>query len=197
MNFLRITQNALLLLALPLAFAACKDDDKDNPQPNNQDNELITTVRYTLTPVGGGGAALTAQYRDVDGDGGAAPVITYNGGAARLIFDKSKTYTGEILLLDESKSPIDTISNEVLEEANEHLLVYKTNPANLLTITRTDLDTNTPTPFPLGLQTTVAPRATAGTGTLQVILRHQPGVKDGTETPGDTDVDVTFAAEVQ
>ncbi len=185
-----------LLLALPVVFSACKDDKKDDPKPDNQDNELITTVRYTLTPVGGG-AAITAQYRDIDGDGGTAPVFTYSAGATKLLLAKSKTYTGEILLLDESKSPVDTISNEVLEEANEHLFIYKVAPPALFTVVRTDFDTNTPTPLPLGLQTTLATTATADTGTLQIILKHQPDVKNGTETPGDTDVDVSFPVEVR
>lgn len=185
-----------LLLAASLAFPACKDDDDPKPQPPANEGEVITTLRYTLTPVGGG-AARTAQFRDLDGDGGTAPVLTYDGGAARLLLDKTKTYTGAVLLLDETKSPVDTISNEVLEEADEHLFVYKLSaptPADLLTITRTDRDANM---LPLGLETTVAPRATPGTGTLQIILKHQPGVKDGTEAPGDTDIDVSFGVEVR
>ncbi len=181
----------ILLLATPMLLASCS---KDDPKPNNQDNEVITTVRYTLTPAGGG-AAVFAQYRDADGDGGAAPVFSYNSGT-RLTLDRSTTYTGRILLLDETKSPVDTISNEVLEEANDHLLVYKPLPTNLLTITRTDRDTNTP-PLEIGLVTSLVTGATAGTGNLQVILRHQPGAKNGTETPGDTDVDVTFPVDVR
>jgi hypothetical protein len=192
------TTKLALLLALPFAFSACKKDKKEDPKPNNADNEVITTIRYTLTPVGGG-TTITAQSRDVDGDGGAAPVLTYTGatGATKLVFDKAKTYTGDILILDETKSPVDTVSNEVFKEADEHLFVYKPLAADLLTIVRTDFDASTPVPLPLGLKTTVTPRSTAGTGTLQIILRHQPGVKNGLEAPGDTDVDVTFPVEVR
>ena len=37
----------------------------------------------------------------------------------------------------------------------------------------------------------------AGSGSLRVILRHQVGTKDGTETPGSTDFDTTFPVTIQ
>ena len=186
----------LLLLALPLAFVACKKDKIDDPTPDNQDNEVITTLRYTLTPVGGG-PALVVQYRDADGDGGAAPVFTFPGtGNTRLILPALTTYTGRVLLLDETKSPVDTISNEVYAERNDHLLVYNVAPAGLLTVVRTDRDTNAP-PLEVGLETRLDTGPIPGPVTMQIILRHQPGLKDGTAAPGDTDVDVTFPVQVQ
>ena len=196
-HFMTIPKNFpwALLLTLPLIFSSCKDDDDALPPPPNQDGEVITTVRYTLTPVGGG-TALTAQYRDLDGDGGTAPVLSYPAGAVRLTLTRAQTYTGALLLLDESKSPVDTISNEVLAEANDHLFVYRAAPVGLLSITRTDRDTNAP-PLEIGLATRVVAGAAPGVGTLQVVLKHQPGAKTGAEAPGDTDVDVTFAVEIQ
>jgi hypothetical protein len=37
----------------------------------------------------------------------------------------------------------------------------------------------------------------AENGTTQIVLKHQPDVKDGTCAPGETDIDVTFVTEVQ
>ncbi len=188
---------ALLLLAAPLAFSACKKD-KEEPKPAD-DNELITTVVYTLeAPAGSTAPAVSITWEDRDGDGGAAPVVT-GGTAGRLTLQRNTLYTGSILLLDRTKTPADTISNEVADEADQHLFVYQTTPAGLLNIVRTDRDTNR---LEVGLETTATAPA-AGTGSLKITLRHQPPmangtrIKDGTFGPGDTDVAADFPVTVQ
>jgi hypothetical protein len=96
-------------------------------------------------------------------------------------------------VLNESANPVANIKEEVAKEAVDHLFVFKPAPANILTVTVTDKDSKN---LPVGL---VADAVTtgAGTGTLQVILRHQPGSKNGTEIPGSTDLDATFNVRVQ
>ena len=175
-----------LLLAVPFVFTACKKD-KD-PAPTDE-NEVITTVTYTLTPVSGG-TPVTIKYRDPDGDQGSQPgVIT-----GALALAAGANYTGTLTVQDETKSPIGDVTAEILEKADEHLFVYTVSPAGLLTITRTDKDSKN---LAVGLTTSVQARATAGTGTLNIVLRHQPGTKDGTATPGSSDVDVSFPVTVQ
>ena len=175
----------LPLLALPFVFTAC-DYDKD-PAPVDE-NEVITTVTYTLTPVGGG-APVSVTFRDPDGDQGSQqPTI------GSLTLAANTAYTGAITVLDETKNPVENTTADILEESDEHLFVYTVNPAGLLTIARTDKDKNN---LEIGLATSLQTRATAGTGTLNVVLRHQPGTKNGTATPGSSDVDVTFPVTVQ
>lgn len=175
---------AAALLAAPLVFSACSDDDDPTP---DEENEQITTVTYLLTPTTGGGAAVTATWRDTDGTGGSAPTI------GSLGLRPNTTYTGSIVLLDETKSPVADVTEEVEEESDEHLLVYASTPASLLAITRTDRDSKN---LEVGLATQLVTNA-AGIGSLRVTLRHQPVGKDGTATPGDTDVEVTFPVTVQ
>ena len=96
------------LLSLTLFQTSCKKDTIQPPNPNVE--ELITTFKITLTDSAGVNPTVTAMYRDLDGDGGVGPSI----------FDSIKlkpntTYNASILLLDETKTPADTISNEVLE----------------------------------------------------------------------------------
>lgn len=172
-----------LLAAAPL-FSACNDDN-DDPVADD-DNEQITTVTYTLTPTSGG-APVSVTYKDADGDGGAAPTI------GTLTLAANTTYTGALTLLDETKTPAVNTSAEILQEADEHLFVFAPAPANLVTVTRTDRDRNN---LEVGLQTRLV-TTTAATGTLKITLRHQPGTKNGTETPGDTDVEVTFPTVVR
>lgn len=175
---------AALLLATPLVFAACSKD-KNDPVPD-EENEQITTVTYTLTPPAGG-AAVTASWKDLDGTGSTAPTIS------ALSLKPNTTYTGAISLQDETKNPPANITDKVNEEGDAHLLVYTPSSTNLLTVTRTDKDSKN---LELGLATRLETKA-AGTGSLRITLRHQPGTKDGSATPGDTDVEVTFPVTVQ
>lgn len=176
---------AAVLLATPLLFASCKKDTED-PKPD-EDNEQITTVSYVLTPATG--AAVTATWRDIDGTGGNAPTISALG------LKPNTTYTGNIILLDETKTPVVVTSDEVAKEKDEHLFFYESTPAGLLGITRTDRDSKN---LEVGLATRLVTNA-AGTGTLKITLRHQPGagVKNGTFAPGDTDIEVAFPVTVQ
>ena len=176
-----------LLLALPLAFTACKKDDEPEPE---EDNELITTVTYALTPTGGSTApAATITWDDLDGAGGAAPVIT--GGP--LALRANTTYTGTVTLLDKTKTPVANVTDEVAKEKEDHLFFYDPTPAGLLTVTRTDRDANS---REVGLATRLV-TTTAATGALKITLKHQPGTKDGTAGPGDVDVEATVPVSVQ
>ncbi len=96
-------------------------------------------------------------------------------------------------VLNEAENPVENIKEEVIEEAVDHLFVFKPTPANVLTVTITDKDSKN---LPLGIVSD-AVTTTAATGKLQVILRHQPGVKTGAEAPGSTDLDATFNVKVQ
>lgn len=55
--------NLLGLLVIVLAFVAC---EKDRPVIPNE-NELITTLNYTLTPTNGG-TAVVLTFKDLDGE---------------------------------------------------------------------------------------------------------------------------------
>ncbi len=175
---------AALLLAAPLVFSACKKDE--DPEPD-EDNEQITTVTYVLTPTTAGASTATVTWRDVDGPGGNAPTI------GTLNLKANTSYTGAITLLDETKNPVANVTDEVAKESDEHLFIYEGTPASLLSITRTDRAAKN---LEIGLTTRVVTTA-AGTGSLKITLRHQPGSKNGTATPGDTDAEVTLPVTVQ
>lgn len=187
-TILKLTGIALIAAAF---ITGCKkDEDKvEEPHEHTHDSEVVTTLRLTFVDSAGLAPTVTAQFRDPDGDGGNAPLAF---DTIRLL--PNKTYLAEVLLLNETKNPADTISNEVIEEANEHLFFYT--PVNVnATVTITDLDSNTP-PLPLGITTKWKTQAVS-TGTVRVVLRHQPDAKDGTYAPGETDIDLTFQAVVE
>ena len=164
------------------------EDDPENPNPVNE-SEVMTTFKLTFVDSAGTAPNVVAQYRDPDGDGGNSAV---QFDIIRLL--PNKTYLASVQILDETKSPVVTISDEVEEEANDHMFFYTPSSVNA-TITVVDQDTNTP-PLPLGLETKWKTQATSD-GTVRIVLRHQPGVKDGTYAVGETDIDLTFQLEVE
>ena len=169
-------------------FTSCKKDDDDPKNPGDpNETELITTVRINFTDSAGLAPNATVVFRDLDGDGGNAP-----SRFDTIRLQPSTTYFTEILLLDESKLPADTISIEVADEANDHLFFFLHTGVNIVT-TYLDQDSNG---LPLGLSTRWVTGA-AGSGTSRVTLKHQPGVKDGSQAPGETDIELTFRSEVQ
>lgn len=178
----------VLTLFVALAFTAC---EKDDPVVPNEE-ELITTVNYTLTPADGS-AAITLSFVDLDGDGGDAPSIT--GGT----LSANQTYSGSLELLNEAESPSENITEEIEEEDVDHQFFFQSDVSNL-TIAYNDMDGDG---NPVGLRTTLT-TGDATSGSLTIILRHEPsksatGVSDGdiTNAGGETDIEVTFSIDVQ
>ena len=180
----------LALGALSLVVVSCKKDEVKpaEPTPPNE-NELITTLELKFSGKGviGNDTTFVVTFNDPDGDGGNAPT------QETIHLLKNSTYKVEVTLLDKSKTPADTISNEVLEEANDHLFFYSSNPTSLVNVKIEDKDSNGKN---LGLKSTWKTSKDSNKGKVKVKLMHQPGVKDGTSATGDTDVEVDFQVNV-
>ncbi|HNJ72980.1 MAG TPA: hypothetical protein PL129_10790, partial [bacterium] len=86
----------------------------------------------------------------------------------------------------------DTVSNEVYDERNDHMFFFHGHDVNLVVNYR-DVDDNN---IPVGLLTRWITGA-ASSGEAHVTLKHQPGVKNGTSTPGETDIEVEFPIRIQ
>jgi hypothetical protein len=177
----------LALGALSLVVVSCKKEDHDH---DHNEVELITTVELKFSGKGSLGPDTTfvVTFNDPDGDGGNAPTQFET-----IHLLKNSTYNVEVTLLDKSKTPAETISNEVLAEANDHLFFYSSNPTGLVDVLITDKDSNGKN---LGLKSTWT-TTNAGSGKVKVKLMHQPGKKDGTSATGDTDVDIDFQVNVK
>lgn len=174
----------MLLLGVTTLFSQCKDSG--NEVAPDDENELITTVILKFTEQGTTNVS-TFKSSDPDGEGGNPAVID------PILLKANTNYSVGIQILDESKStPVD-ITKEVEKESDEHLFVYTASPASLLTYTADDKDANN---FPVGIAGKAITGA-AGNGKLKVQLRHQPGNKNGTTTPGSDDVNVDFDLTIQ
>lgn len=143
------------------------------------------------------GTAVVMEFKDLDGDGGKNPTFTTSGP-----LKNGETYTGTLLVLNESQSPAEDITAEISAEDEDHQFFYEVtgNLAGNLAISYNDKDADN---NPVGLKTTVKPSGVA-TGKLKVTLRHEPnksasGVSAGSiaNAGGVTDIEVTFDVEVK
>jgi hypothetical protein len=176
----------LSIIAL-LFMTSCTDDDAVTII---NEEELITTVELELTNSADATNVVLFKSVDIDGEGPDDPVITITG-----TVNANSTYLGAVRFLNESIAPSEDITEEVIEESNEHEVFY-TSSITDLTITKTDLDVNG---NPLGVLTTFQTGA-IGTGTLILVLRHEP-IKPNDDTligaGGETDAEVSFTFEVE
>lgn len=172
----------LLTLGVFIIIASLTGCKKDDPEPENE-NELITTVKLTFTE---GDDILTYSWKDLTPGTGVDPIIS------DIALEAGKTYAVAVEFLDESKTPADNITEEVSEESDEHIVFIYPSVSGA-TWSATDKDVNN---LPIGLEGTFT-ATTAGNGKLRVVLRHQPGSKDGSFTPGSSDLDVEFPLVIE
>lgn len=177
---------SFLIISMMLVLLSSCDKD---PDPVNEE-ELITTLEYTLTPRDGGDV-VKLTFKDLDGDGGNAPTITSSP------LKSGKVYDATLMLLNESESPSENITKEIEGEDEEHQFFFEVSPSivPVINVAYNDKDGNN---NPVGLKSIVTTTA-IGNGTLKITLRHEPiktatGVSNGfiANAGGETDIEVTF-----
>ena len=173
----------LLVGLLSVVIISCSKDD-DSPEPINEE-EVITTMTVVLNP-----GNITLKSQDLDGDGPNAPNVTVSGNLSA-----NTTYTGSVTFLNELESPAEDITEEVEEEDDKHQVIFVSSGVALsVSDLNTDGNGND-----LGTQFSLS-TAAAGSGTLRIVLRHEPTKpNDGTlaGAGGETDIDVSFNVTVE
>ena len=205
-----IITTAALLAMLGTTFTACKKDKKEDPAPQQpappaNQAELITTMKVTLHDTTTH-TNTTYVFSDLDGPGGnPATFGGTNQSDSVITILSNHVYETTILLLDQTKNPIDTISNEVNTEGADHMFFFNSiaptgTPYNtylsgsMTNIKYLDLDANN---RGIGLSTEwTAPSMMMTKSPLTIELKHQPSVKDGSYAPGETDIQVDFKLKV-
>ena len=196
-----------ILLLATLALLSCSK--KEQTVSPSVPEEALTTVILTATPQGGGASVFAKWNQKVGADGN--PIGDPDTSQATLELKDSTVYVGQITMIDSTQTPPFLVSGEVLERGTYHLFFYQPTPTKLpLIIPGTPNDTGSAPlnlvvletdhyssahQYPIGLQTNLLTGAPSS-GRLRVVLRHQPNVKDGTYTPGESDADVTFGVRI-
>ena len=173
------------LLAIPFLYFSCSDDDDNTPDPINEE-EVITTMTVTLTDAMSN--VVTMQTQDLDGDGPNEPVVS--GGT----LSAGTTYTGSIVWLNEMEDPAEDITEEILEEDDEHQVFFSATGV-VMDFTYSDFDSNN---NPLGTQFELT-TTDAGSGTVTITLIHEPTKpNDGLDSAGgEIDIQTAFPVTVE
>jgi hypothetical protein len=166
-----------------LTATSCKKDKA----PVNEE-ELITTVSLNFTEAGTTNVS-TFVFRDLDGEGGNPPSSFQD-----IVLAPGKVYNMTISLLNESVSPAENITDEIVAEAADHQFYYQATGAPVL-ITGYNNDSNG---LPLGTSV-IWTTSTTGNGTVRITLKHKPGIKASGDpvTVGDTDIELDWVTRVQ
>jgi hypothetical protein len=213
-----IPRTTALALALAVLTAACSDplDAGGDTDGGGEETEVITTVTLTFTPATG--AAVTASFRDPDGDGGMS------GTTDPIVLAAGIEYAMTVAFRNELANPPEDITTEVEEEAEDHQIFVLgsavTGPAMTMTPSavlehayadvESDYTTNTGDDLPVGLANTIT-TVGAGAGELELVLRHMPelngalqkvgglaeALAGGDALPGEVDAKVTFDVTVE
>ncbi|WP_224491085.1 type 1 periplasmic binding fold superfamily protein [Robertkochia flava] len=178
-SFLKIN---LALVAL-IVLSACSSDD-DTPEQINEE-ELIDRVVLEIT----------------DTDTQAMETFIWEEGATApepIVLNSGKTYAVEIGFFNASNpGNIIDITEEVIEEADEHQVFYETDISSL-TISPAGGDFEDTQGNKLGILTNWSATGTTS-GAVTTYLVHEPVSKTGTDRDdlgGETDVQVAFTVVI-
>ncbi len=164
---------------------------RKDPKTPAAEQELITTLKLTLTDTAAPYLSQTFIFADIDGDGGETASID----TIKIL--AGKVFNASLLLLDERNFPADTSTNEIKSLNTEHQFFYQSMPSDMITnFTYLDFDDNGK---PLGDLFECKTNAVVSNGILRITLRHQPNKNglnvsnnDITNADGETDIEVNF-----
>jgi hypothetical protein len=190
-NFIKTNFIILSILALSLVyFSSCKKQSTDEHTNLDEENELITTVSLTLID-SASNDTFRYTWKQLGGPGTTITVDTI-----KLI--PNRTYFGSTQILDESKTPVFNVTEEIRADANHHRFVFTSTTPNVR-VNILDFDTHLP-PIELGLSYTIyTQNAVGGSHKLDVVLRHYTESSPKTDglTAGSTDISVSFPMVLQ
>jgi len=179
-----------MLMLTAVLFISCSDNPSSVDTDGPGEVELITQVTLQLEELNANGEPngniVNAVWEDADGPGGDAPTVE------SLNLNRGVNYEGTVQLLNTTENPPEDITEEVMEEAEEHQFFYEFDSGGIQ-IERLDADANG---LLLGINYRILVSSGAANGNLRVILLHfEDADKTSNSFPSnqtgiDTDVDI-------
>ncbi len=184
----------LCLINVASILIACKKNDPKNPVSTIAQEQITTIILngYNHNNPNDTKHKFMVKWEDLDGDGGKAPSID------SLVLDTGFEYLVNLLVIDKTKTPFDTISKTLETLKNIHQFFY-TPSASLqhkLYASIKEFDTNKP-PLPFGMEVHLNVMSDElyslpVLGSLNIVLSHYDGIpKTATKSP-ESDIDITI-----
>jgi len=179
-----------LILAIGFLGGCKRDPAKPNkPNPDDQiDHGFITSVKLLFKDSANANDTREFVFSDPDGPGGLPP-----SRIDTIKLDNGKTWLCSIKFFDDTDNGKD-LTPTIKQEEKDHIMCYIPSGtiSQSLSIYRTDWDGK----YEVGLESKWY-SLSEGIGGVTCILKHQVGIKDGTCTPGSTDVEVVFPTIIE
>lgn len=173
---------ALFALFIIATTVQCSKDD-DTPEEIHEE-EVITRVTLNITDASDATNTITWN------EGETVPTISLGADA---------TYQVSIHFFNASDpNDVEDITEEVIEEADEHHVFYGIADANLIIASAAN-DTEDSAGNPINLKT-VWTTAAAGSGTVRAYLIHEPTTKTAStrsDFGGETDIELDFPVTIE
>lgn len=180
-----------LTLACATIITSC-NKKTDPPTPDEQ--ELITTVKIQLLEEFSS-FVQTYEYKVENGFGGSGGTIKIDS----IKLKPNTKYDAVLTVLNEKATPIEDITEEIIEESNDHLFFFTSNPSTGNGSISVNSGNKDKTGNPLN-QTFKLTTGSNGQGKFQIVLLHEPANKNATSLEaagGETDLDATFPVLIQ
>jgi len=177
-------------MTLVIFWSACNKQEKAVAPPV-PGNEFITTLKLVATNVADSTDMVSCAWTKLNPNDTSAPDTSL----AHMKLRANAVYNVKVMVLDETKTPPLDITPEIQDRENYHLVCFTIAPGLNLSVQRTDHDTNTPQ-HEVGLADKFA-AGSPSSGNLEVVLHHQPNVKNGDCNRGSIDIDVNFTIYIK
>lgn len=199
MNTIIKTSIIIAFASLTVLVSCKKSEDAGHPHDHSSQEQITTLILrgYDVANPADTTHFLSVKWEDLDGNGGNAPTID------SLLLDTGITYSMNMVLLDKTKTPYDTISNEILERGDIHQFFYTPSATIVgkVIVERLDKDNNNPA-LPIGLQTQwkvlgVPSYALPVSGTVNIVLSHYDGIPKTALPSPESDIDISFPVRLK
>jgi hypothetical protein len=174
-----------IMMGLVAGSAALLNSCKNEASPNT--NEYISTLKVVAQNLSTNHID-TFEYANFNETKPNPPSYVDT-----IRLQANASYSIQVMLLNEAPNPVQDMTDTIISRADYHLTIYNIDPAELFSAKILDKDSKG---LPLGLMSTWT-TTEATNGWLRMILRHQPGHKNGTETPGSNDFEADFPVVVK
>lgn len=168
-----------LIVAFVVLISGC-----EHSSGHDQDEHKVPG-KFVLVLNSPSGSSSIAVWSDLDGPGGASPIVD------TLRLQGNTSYDGTLSIFTTDG---DTLTKVILQQDTEHQLFYTAEGTvqNVVTISITDRDRRG---MPLGLATrwVISSIQAPTTGAVRIQLYHyDQGIKDGVNPSSETDADIRF-----
>jgi hypothetical protein len=175
----------VLLFSLMLGAVALLDSCKNDTVTSSY--EPVTTLKVIAQNLSTN-TVDTFQYENFH----EHQTGSYPPGYVDTIRLAAKTsYSIQVILINDLTH--DVMTDTIIARADSHLMIYNVDPVGMIAVKIQDKDSKG---LPLGLMSNWS-TADSTNGWLRMILRHQQGNKNGTETPGSNDFEADFPVTVR